>query len=63
LTNAATVQQWVGWKDYFKTEKLNNVEADVDLVIFAKIEADDEAPARKRGGQADQQQQQQVCGS
>jgi hypothetical protein len=35
-------------KDYFKVEKLGNVAADVDLVIFAKEEPDDDAPAHKR---------------
>jgi hypothetical protein len=32
-------------KDYFKTEELSNVKADVDLVIFAKEEPGDAAPA------------------
>jgi hypothetical protein len=35
-------------KDNFKTEKLKNVKADVDLVIFAKQELSDEARASKR---------------
>jgi hypothetical protein len=35
-------------RNYFKTEKLSNVKADVDLVIFAEEEPEDEAPASKR---------------
>jgi hypothetical protein len=41
--------EWGGHlKDYFKAEKLSNVEADVDLVILAilaKVAPEDKAPA------------------